>query len=316
MKIVVLDGYTCNPGDTSWQKLQELGELTVYDRTSEDLLLERAKDAEILVTNKTPIGKETIDACEKLQMIAVLATGYNVVDTAYAHEKGIAVANVPAYGTEIVAQYAIALLLEITSQVGLHAQSVKAGEWSSSRDFAYWKTPLIELNGKTAGIIGLGRIGKATARICRALGMKVLAVSPHEDEEGKKLAEYVSLPELLKESDVIFLHCPLKEDNKGLINKDTIAKMKDGVILINNARGPLIVAEDLAAALNSGKVYAAGLDVAEQEPIAEDDPLLRARNCYITPHISWAAREARQRIIDMTAENIAAFQRGEDLHRV
>lgn len=320
MKIVVLDGYTENPGDLSWAGLEELGEVTVYDRTSytknDPLIVERIGDAEIVVINKTPITKETIDQCPNMKLIAVLATGYNVVDYGYAGEKGIPVVNVPAYGTKIVAQYAVAHLLEICSRVYQHAQGVSEGKWQNNVDFCYWDYPLIELDGKTAGIIGLGRIGQATAKILNAMDMKVLATGSRPTEEGKKLAEYVELDELLAKSDVIFLHCPLFPSTEGMINKESIAKMKDGVILINNSRGGLIVEKDLADALNSGKVYAAGLDVASTEPIKADNPLLSAKNCFITPHISWAAKEPRQRIMDITVNNIKAFLAGDAVNVV
>ncbi len=320
MKIVILDGYTENPGDLSWEPLKEFGELTVYDRTSyradDPLIVERIGDAEIIVINKTPVTKETIDACPSLQCIAVLATGYNVVDYNYAKEKGIPVLNVPTYGTQIVGQYAVGLLLEICSHFWYHDQTVKEGRWQNSVDFCYWDHPMIELAGKTAGIIGLGRIGKTTAKILNAMSMKVLACDSNQNDEGRALAEYVELDELLGRSDVIFLHCPLFPETEGIINKDTIAKMKDGVILINNSRGPLVVEQDLADALNSGKIYAAGLDVVSTEPIRADNPLLTAKNCLITPHISWAAKESRQRILDITVENIRAFLSGDPVNVV
>lgn len=307
MKIVILDGYTENPGDLSWAELEKLGEVTVYDRTSYEespLIAERIKDAEIVIMNKTPISKATIDKCPNLKLIAVLATGYNVVDYDYAKEKGIPVVNVPTYGTQIVGQYAVGLLLEICSHYGHHAQTVQEGKWENCEDWCYWDYPMIELYGKTAGVIGLGRIGQATAKILNALDMRVLAFDAHESESGKKLAEYVDLDTLLKESDVIFLHCPLFPSTEGMINKESIAKMKDGVILINNSRGQLVVEQDLADALNSGKVYAAGLDVVSTEPIMGDNPLLKAKNCLITPHISWAAQASRQRIMDITVNNV------------
>lgn len=313
MKIVVLDGYTENPGDLSWEALEALGEVTVYDRTSyveSDLIAERIGDAEIVVMNKTPISRETIDKCPSIKLIAVLATGYNVIDYGYAKEKGIPVVNVPTYGTQIVGQYAVGLLLEICSHYGYHDQTVKEGKWESNPDWCYWDFPMIELYGKTAGIIGLGRIGQATAKILNAMDMKVLAYDAFESEAGKKLAEYVSLDTLLAESDVIFLHCPLFPETEGIINKENIAKMKDGVIIINNSRGQLVKEQDLADALNSGKVYAAGLDVVSTEPIKGDNPLLKAKNCLITPHISWAAQASRQRIMDITAANIRAFMDG------
>lgn len=319
MKIVVLDGYTENPGDLSWDALKELGEVTVYDRTSYEespLIAERIGDAEIVVINKTPISKETIDKCGNIKLIAVLATGYNVVDYTYAKEKGIPVVNVPTYGTQIVGQYALGLLLEICSHYGHHDETVKAGKWENNADWCYWDYPMIELYGKTAGIIGLGRIGQATAKLLNALDMKVLAYDTFQSDAGKKLAEYVTLDELFARSDVIFLHCPLFPETEGIINRDNIAKMKDGVILINNSRGQLVVEQDLADALNSGKVYAAGLDVVSTEPIKGDNPLLKAKNCIITPHISWAAQASRQRIMDITVENIRSFLNGKTVNQV
>ena len=319
MKIVVLDGYTENPGDLSWEGLEKLGELRVYDRTATEespLIAERIADADIVITNKTPISQKTIDQCPSVKLIAMLATGYNVVDYNYAAEKKIPVVNVPTYGTQIVGQYAVGLLLEICSHYGHHDATVKDGKWEHNQDWCYWDYPMIELYGKTAGIIGLGRIGQATARILNAMDMKVLAYDAFESEAGKKLAEYVSLERLLAESDVIFLHCPLFPSTQGIINRDNIAKMKDGVIIINNSRGQLVVERDLADALNSGKVYAAGLDVVSTEPIRGDNPLLKAKNCIITPHISWAAQAARQRIMDITVGNVKAFIEGKPVNVV
>ena len=312
MKIVVLDGYTENPGDLSWEGLETLGDVTVYDRTSyaeDPVIAERIGDADVVVINKTPISRETIDSCPNLKLVAVLATGYNVVDCAYAKEKGIPVVNVPAYGTQIVGQYAVGLLLEI-SHYAAHDAAVKDGRWEHNVDWCFWDYPMIELYGKTAGIIGLGRIGQSTAGILKAMGMRVLASDKFESEAGRKVAEYVDRDTLFAQSDVIFLHCPLFPDTEGIINRDNIAKMKDGVIIINNSRGQLVVEQDLADALNSGKVYAAGLDVVSTEPIQSDNPLLTAKNTIITPHISWAARAARQRIMDITTDNVKAFMNG------
>ena len=319
MTIVVLDGFTENPGDLSWEGMEKFGELTVYDRTSyvdSPLIAERLGDAEVAVINKTPITKATIDACPNLKCIAVLATGYNVVDYNYAKEKGIIVQNVPTYGTQIVGQYAVGLLLEICSHYGHHDKTVKEGRWESNVDWCYWDYPMIELYGKTAGIIGLGRIGQATAKILNALNMKVIAYDAFQSESGKQVAEYVDLDTLLAQSDVIFLHCPLFPETEGIINKDNIAKMKDGVILINNSRGQLVVEQDLADALNSGKVYAAGLDVVSTEPIKADNPLKTAKNTIITPHISWAAQAARQRIMDITVDNIQSYADGNPVNVV
>ena len=313
MKIVVLDGYTENPGDLSWAELEKLGQLTVYDRTAygeSPLIAQRIGDAEVIVTNKTPISQQTLEQCPNLKLIAVLATGYNVIDCAAARKKGISVVNVPTYGTASVSQYSIALLLEICHHIGHHDQSVHAGNWANNADWCYWDYPLIELEGKTMGIIGFGRIGQAEGHIARALGMRVLAYDLYPSDSGRAIGAYVDLDALYRQSDVISLHCNLTPENTRMINKDSIAKMKDGVILINNARGQLIDEQDVADALNSGKLAAAGLDVVYTEPIREDNPLLKAKNCIITPHISWAPKESRQRIMDVTAENIRAFLAG------
>ena len=313
MKIVVLDGYTENPGDLSWDGLAALGELAVYDRTSladPAEAIARIGDAEVVVTNKTPVTRAVLEACPGVRFIAVLATGYNVVDCACARERGISVSNVPAYGTASVGQFAIALLLEICHHIGHHSQTVHEGRWQACPDFCYWDTPLIELDGKTLGVIGFGRIGQTTGRIARALGMRVLAAGSRPTDAGRAIAEYVDLDALLAESDVIALHCPLFPETEGIVNRETIARMKDGVIIINNSRGQLVVEQDLADALNSGKVAAAGLDVASTEPIRPDNPLLTAKNCIITPHMSWGAKEARQRIMDCTAANVRAFLAG------
>jgi glycerate dehydrogenase len=319
MKIVVLDGAIENPGDLSWDELGKLGELTVYERTSyveDPVIAERIGNAEIVITNKTPISKATMERCPTVQLIACLSTGYNAVDYTYAASKQIPVVNVPNYGAQIVGQYAVGLLMEICSHIGHHDRTVKEGRWEQTGEWCYWDYPMIELAGKTAGIIGLGHIGQVTAKILNALGMRVLAYSPREKEEGRKVAQYVDLDTLYAGSDVIFLHCPLFPETEGMINKDSIRKMKDGVILINNSRGALIVEKDLADALNCGKVYAAGLDVVSTEPIQSDNPLLGAKNCLITPHISWAAREARQRILDITVRNVKAFQDGKPVNIV
>ena len=319
MKIVVLDGYTENPGDISWAPIEALGEVAVYDRTAyaeSPLIAERIGDADVAVTNKTPISRETLSRCPNLKAIAVLATGYNVVDTAAAREKNIPVMNVPVYGTDNVSQFAIGLLLEACSHIGAHSDSVFAGEWKARGEFCYWNSPLIEVSGKTAGIIGLGRIGYNTALVLNALHVHVLAYDKYPSDRGREVAEYVDLDTLFARSDFVFLHCPLFPEVAGLINRDNIAKMKDGVILINNSRGGLVNEKDLAEALNSGKLAAAALDVVSTEPIRDDNPLLSARNCIITPHISWATREARERIMQTTAENIRAFQNGSPVNVV
>ncbi len=313
MKIVVLDGYTENPGDLSWGALEALGELTVYDRTSltdEAEIISRIGDAEAVYTNKTPITRHIIDACPNMGFIGVLATGYNVVDYVYAREKNIPVCNIPTYGTAAVGQFAIAMLLEICHHVAHHSEAVHQGRWESNADWCFWDYPLIELVDKTMGIIGFGRIGQQTGRIAKAMGMNILAYDSFQSDSGREIGTYVDLDTLLAQSDVIAIHCPLFPETQGIINKETIAKMKDGVILLNNSRGPLIVEQDLADALNSGKIYAAGLDVVSTEPIRGDNPLLQAKNCIITPHISWAPKESRQRIMDCAVSNLQAYQNG------
>lgn len=310
MKIVVLDGYTLNPGDLSWDALAALGETAVYDRTPADEILARIGDAEAVYTNKTPLTRETIQACPNLKFIGVLATGYNVVDVAAAKERGIPVCNVPTYGTAAVGQFAIAMLLEICHHVAHHSEAVHEGRWSDNIDWCFWDYPLIELEGKTMGVIGFGRIGQRTGEIAKALGMRVLAYDAYQNDAGKAIGTYVDLDTLLRESDVISLHCPLFPETKGIINAASIAKMKNGVILLNNSRGPLIMEQDLADALNSGKVYAAGLDVVSEEPISPNNPLLSAKNCFITPHISWAPKESRARLMNIAVDNLFNWMNG------
>ncbi len=314
MKIVILDGYTVNPGDLNWDGLKEFGELTVYDRTPKDLptILERIGDAEVVLENKINMNRELMDACPNLKYIGEIATGYNNVDTAAAKEKGITVTNIPAYSTASVAQLAFALLLEICHHTAHHNDLVHQGEWCSCPDTMFYDHtwPIIELAGKTLGIIGFGQIGQTVARIAKAFGMKVIAYSRTVREEGKALADYVTLDELLARSDVITLHCPLFPETKGLINKESIAKMKDGVILLNTSRGPLVNEADLAEALRSGKVYAAGIDVVSEEPMREDNPLLTAPECFITPHMAWMSKEARTRLIDIAVNNIRQWMNG------
>lgn len=318
MKIVLLDGYTENPGDLSWDQISRFGDLTVYDRTpdDEDEVIKLIGDAEIVITNKCCISKKIMDSCSNIKYITVLATGYNVVDYQYAAEKGIPVSNVPAYGTASVGQFAIALLLEICHHVAHHSDAVHSGAWENCPDWCFWDYPLIELAGKTMGIIGFGRIGQTTGRIAKAMGMRILATGSRETEEGRNIAEYTDMDTLLAASDVIALHCPLFPETAGMINRETISRMKDGVILINNSRGQLVVEQDLADALNSGKVYAAGLDVLSSEPVKGDNPLLKAKNCIITPHISWAPKESRQRILDCTEANLRAFLEGSPINVV
>ena len=316
MKIVVLDGYTENPGDLSWNGLESLGELTVYDRTQPDEIAARIRGAGAVYVNKVALDRETIFSAPDLKFIGVLATGYNVVDIAAARERGIAVCNIPTYGTAAVGQFAIAMLLEICHHVAHHSDAVHAGSWEQNADWCFWDYPLIELAGKTMGIIGFGRIGQTTGRIARALGMNVIAYDEYESGAGRALAEYTALDALFARSDVIALHCPLLPSTQGIINRENIAKMKDGVIILNNARGPLIVEQDLADALNSGKVYAAGLDVVSTEPIRGDNPLLKAKNCLITPHISWAPKESRQRLMEISADNLRRFLEGSPVNVV
>lgn len=314
MKIVVLDGYRENPGDLNWDALEQLGELTVYDRTAyqdDPVIAQRIGDAEIVITNKTPVTRTTMDCCPNLRLISVLATGYNIVDVAYAREKDIIVANVPVYGTRSVSQFAISLLLEVCHHIGHHSKTVCEGKWENCEDWCYWDTPQIELAGKTYGLLGCGNIGYHTADIARALGMRVIAYDARQTPEALALGvEYVTLDELFAQSDVLGLQMPLLPFNTGIINKENIAKMKDGVIIINNSRGQMVVEQDLADALNSGKVAAAGLDVVSTEPIRGDNPLLKAKNCVITPHMSWGSLGSRQRIMDCTVANVKAFLSG------
>ena len=313
MKLVLLDGEALNPGDLSWAPLEALGDLTVYPRgtTDPEEVIRRIGDAEIVLTNKTPVGRGIFARCPNIKLLCVVATGYNVVDTAAAREHGVPVCNVPAYGTEMVAQFAIGLLLEICHHVELHNASVHAGDWERCPNFCYWKTPIMELCGKTMGIIGFGRIGRAVGKIAKALGMRVLATGSRRCAEGEAIAEYVDLDTLLRQSDVISLHCPLFPETEQLINRETIAKMKDGVILINNSRGGLLNEQDVTDALNCGKIRAAAVDVVTTEPIVASNPLLTAKNCIITPHMSWAAVEARGRIVEITAANIRRYLAGD-----
>lgn len=309
MKIVVLDGYTENPGDLSWQCLEALGDVRIYDRTQEQDIVQRIKDAQIVITNKTPINNDTLQSCTDIKLIAVLATGYDIVDWKAAAQLHIPVCNVPAYGPYSVAQFAMALLLEICSHVGHHNQAVHEGAWENCPDWCFWEKPLMELQNKTMGIIGYGRIGQTTASIARAMGMKTIAYDCFPNPNLKDIT-YVSLDELYEKSDVIVLHCSLNDDNREMINKASIAKMKSNVILINNARGGLVNESDLADALNEGDILAAGVDVVSHEPIAGVNPLLKAKNCIITPHMSWGSVEARMRIMEMTCETIASFLKG------
>lgn len=314
MKIVILDGYTENPGDLDWQGFEQFGETIVYDRTAPEETISRIGNADIVITNKTVIDKQVLKACPCIRYIGVLATGYNVVDVETALEKRIIVTNIPTYGSDAVGQFAIALLLEICHHIGHHNEAVHKGKWSNNPDWCFWDYPLIELAGKTMGIIGFGRIGQVTGKIAHALGMNILAYDSHTREH--EYAKYVSLDKLLSEADVIVLHCPLFPETKEIINKNNIAKMKKGVIIINNSRGPLINEKDLTEALQSGHVYAAGLDVVSSEPIKHDNPLLNAPNCIITPHISWAPKESRKRLMDIAVNNLKSYLDGDPINVV
>lgn len=316
MKIVILDGHAVNPGDLSWDILKQFGSLTVYERTPDDLAVERIGDAEIILINKTPITAHLLEKCPSIRLICVLATGYNVVDCAAAKARGIPVCNVPAYGTAAVAQFTFSLLLELCNAVGHHSDSVHAGNWCKSMDFCYWDTPQMELSGKTMGIIGFGRIGRAVGSIAKAFDMRVLAYNRSRCAEGEAIGEYVDLDTLLASSDVVSLHCPLTPENEGIIGKDNLSKMKNGAILINTARGPLVDEMAVAEALRSGKLRGAAVDVISREPMLDTNPLLNAPNCIITPHMAWAPIESRQRIIDCTVKSIAAFLEGHPINTV
>ncbi|WP_209977498.1 D-2-hydroxyacid dehydrogenase [Paenibacillus eucommiae] len=317
MKIVVLDGYTLNPGDLDWGELEAQGELIVHDRTSAELIVVRLEGAEIVLTNKTPITAETINALPKLRYIGVLATGYNIVDVEAAVKRGIPVANVPTYGTVSVAQFVLALLLELCHHIGQHSEAVHAGEWSRSADFTFSLKPLIELHGKTIGLIGYGRIGQEVAKVCEALGMKVLATtSGRSTPPSGTTTVFVPLEQLLAESDVVSLHCPLLPSTQGLINKERLSLMKPTAFLINTSRGPLVVEQDLADALAEGRIGGAGLDVLSVEPPNADNPLLGARNCIITPHMAWATKEARGRLLATAAANLRAYAAGSPVNIV
>ena len=306
MKIVVLDGYVLNPGDLSWDGLIKLGDCTIYDRTAPEHTIERAKEAEVAITNKVVFDKNTIQSLPKLKYIGVLATGYNVVDTVAAKNAGIVVTNIPAYSTASVAQMVFSHILNFAQNVSVHAASVSSGEWANSIDFAYWKTPQTELAGKKLGIIGFGQIGQAVAKIGLAFGMEVIFNNRSQKQTELK-ATQVDLETLLSESDFISINCPLTPENSGFINKDTIEKMKSTAFLVNTGRGPLINEQDLANALNSGKIAGAGLDVLSVEPALKSNPLPFAKNCFITPHIAWATFEARTRLMNIATENLKAF---------
>ena len=316
-KIVVLDGYTLNPGDLGWEAFEALGSLTVYERTDEALVVERALGAAYVLTNKTPITRKVLEQLPSLRYIGVLATGYNVVDVQAAHERGVVVTNIPTYGTRSVAQMVFAHILHLTQHVAEHAQSVASGKWQACPDFCYWEYPLVELEGKTLGLVGYGRIGKATAQIALSLGMRVVSYDPYiKDPAQEGPVAFVDLDDLLAVSDVVSLHCPLTADNRELMNKDRFDRMKKGSFLINTSRGPLVCEQDLADALNNGHLAGAGLDVVSTEPIRADNVLLKAKNCFITPHISWATYDARNRLMGLAAENLKAFVQGAPVNEV
>lgn len=308
MKIVVLDGYTLNPGDLSWAGLEKLGKLTVYDRTTQDQLLERCKDAEVVFTNKTPVGAAFIRQLPALKFIGVLATGFNIVDVDAAKEKGVVVCNVPGYSTRSVAQLVFAMVLELCHHVQRHSDTVMAGRWAASPDFCYWDYPLIELADKTIGIIGYGSIGQQVGDLATAFGMNVLgSARNHTDQSKRPNFRWSSLEELLAQSDIVSIHCPLTPETKGLINAENLRRMKRSAFLINTSRGPLVVDADLAEALKTGVIAGAGIDVLSSEPPPADNPLFGVQNCLITPHIAWATKEARARLMDKTVDNLAAF---------
>ena len=317
MNIVILDGYTTNPGDLSWDFLRQFGEVTVYDRTKPAEIVERCKDAQIVVTNKTPLTKTEIDQMPKLQFVALLSTGYNVVDGAYLREKGIPLSNIPSYSTNAVAQLVFAFLTAFCNRVTQHSDAVRAGEWSACADFCFWKAPLTELSGKTLGIIGFGKIGQKVADIAEAFDMWILASSGHEtDQSHRKNFSWATTKEIAAQADFITLHCPLTDKTQGLVNAEFLALCKKTAYLINTSRGPVVDDRALADALNSGRIAGAGLDVLSVEPPKSDNPLLTAKNCLITPHIAWAAYETRARLLGIFKENIKAFCDGHPIHVV
>ncbi|NQU11328.1 D-2-hydroxyacid dehydrogenase [bacterium] len=311
MRIVVLDGHTLNPGDNPWEAVAALGDLTVHERTPPDQIVARARDAEIVLTNKTPLTAATLADLPRLRFVAVLATGYNIVDVTAARQRGVPVANVPVYGTDAVAQFVFALLLELCHHVGAHHAAVHGGRWTRSADFCFWDHPLRELAGSTIGIVGFGRIGRRVGEIAHAFGMSVLAADQVQDRSPQNQPfAWRSVDEIFAEADVVSLHCPLTDQTTGLVNAVRLARMKPDALLINTARGPLVVEGDLADALNAGRIAGAAVDVVAVEPIRADNPLLTAKNCLITPHIAWATLAARRRLMQTTAENVVAFLAG------
>jgi glycerate dehydrogenase len=317
MKIIVLDGHTLNPGDLTWNRLFALGEVVIHDRTPADKIIERSIGAEALITNKTPFTEEIMKSLPDLKYIGVLATGYNVIDTIAAKKRNIVVTNVPAYSTTSVAQLVFALLLELCHHVQKHSDSVLEGKWAQSLDFSYSDFPLIELSGKTFGIIGFGSIGKKVADIATVFGMKIIAASRHQTNqpEGKNFM-WGEIRDVLEQADVVSMHCPLTPETKGLINSESLKRMKSSAFLINTSRGPVVVEQDLADALNKGIIAGAGIDVLSIEPPAKDNPLFNAKNCLITPHIAWATKEARVRLMDIAVNNLAAFINGKPINVV
>ncbi len=317
MKIVILDGYTLNPGDLSWDGLRQLGDLVVYDRTPGDKVAERAEGAEVIFTNKTPIGEDVLVQLNTLKYIGVFATGYNIVNTEAARAKGIIVANVPGYGTASVVQMTFALMLELCLHVHHHSDAVKEGKWTRSADFCFWDFPLVELSGKTLGIIGYGNIGQQVGDVATAFGMKIIGNSRRRSDQSRRTNfKWLDVPELLHQSDFVSIHCPLFPETKGLINKESLKQMKSSAFLINTSRGPIIIEEDLADALNNNVIAGAGIDVLSVEPPPKENPLFSAKNCIITPHIAWATKEARARLLDTSVSNLSEFLKGNPVNVV
>ena len=317
MKIVVLDGHALNPGDLSWEPMKQFGEVVVYERTPAERILQHATGADVLLTNKTPVREEVINQLPKLKFIGVLATGYNIIDVSAAGSKGVIVSNIPDYGTYSVAQLAMALLLELCHHVQRHSDTVHQGRWAASKDWCYWDYPLIELAGKTMGIIGFGSIGQKVGDMATAFGMNILGTArTPRDQSGRKNFRWVEIPELLALSDVVSIHCPLTPETKGLVNSRSLSTMKREAFLLNTSRGPIVVDEDLADALNQGVIAGAGIDVLSVEPPQNDSPLFKAKNCIITPHIAWATREARARLMAMAVNNLKAFVKGSPINVV
>lgn len=317
MKIVVLDGYTLNPGDLTWDRIKSQGDVEIFERTPADKILERCSDATVVFTNKVPLSKETLDQLPHLKFIGVLATGYNIVDVTAAKSNNIIVSNIPGYGTDSVVQLTFAMILAFCHHVESHSESVMQGSWSNSKDFCYWNFPLIELVGKTIGIIGFGSIGAKVGEVASAFGMNILATGRVQREQSSlKNFQWVAIEELLNKSDFVSIHCPLTPETKGLINSTTLSLMKKSAFLINTSRGPVVVEKDLADALNNGTIAGAGIDVLSVEPPPTDNPLLKAKNCIITPHIAWATKEARIRLMEIAADNLAAFIAGKPINMV